>query len=170
MATQIGTTRNYSSKDELTSPDLRTCPQCQVVAVPRGLNSTRKLGVVNPATNGRVNGALAIHCPNCGHVYGRNTLLNRKVRSIVVTSGAATITVNDATMQMSVAILPEYADNQAVTWSIVAGTAVGTTINANGLVTPGAGVGANGTATVKATAADGSGAIGTKLITLSNQT
>jgi hypothetical protein len=171
MATQIGVTHDFSSKDELASPDLRTCPQCKTVAVPRGLNSTRKLNS-NPPTTGRVNGALAIHCPYCGHVYGRNTLLNRKVRNIVVSGagGASTITVDNATLQMSVAILPDYADNQSVTWSVVAGTAVGTTINATtGLLTPGTGAPANGTVTVKATANDGSGAIGTTVITLSNQ-
>lgn len=159
MATQIGTSRIFTDKVEIGSANAKNCPNCKVSAVPRGTISTRK---ANTGT---------IHCPNCGHVYGRNSLLSRKVRNIAVTgaAGASTITVDNATLQMSAAILPDYAEKQTVTWSVIAGTAVGTTISATGIVTPGAGAPANGTVTVRATANDGSGTIGEKVITLSNQ-
>lgn len=57
---QIGDTREYTSVDEGTSTLLTTCPKCQVKAVPRGINSTR------PGADGEK------HCPNCGHIYGRD--------------------------------------------------------------------------------------------------
>jgi transposase len=61
MANQIGVVRTYSSaKDEATSPALKNCPLCRVTAVPRGIITTKKR---RPG---------AVHCPNCGHVYGRD--------------------------------------------------------------------------------------------------
>jgi transposase len=60
MASQIGTTREYTHVDEATSPKLKTCPLCKVKAVPRGITSTRE-----SATGEK-------HCPNCGHVHGRD--------------------------------------------------------------------------------------------------
>lgn len=159
--TQTGVIRKYTDPSEVTSPSLKDCPNCQVKAVPRGITSTH------------VGATGTKHCPNCGHVYGRNSLFDRKVRHITVTgaAGATTITVDGGTLQMSAAILPDYADSQGVAWSAVAGTAVGTTIDADtGLLTAGAGAGANGTVTVVATAKDGSGTKGERVITLSNQT
>lgn len=57
---QIGDTRVYTSVDEKDSPKKEQCPKCSVYAVPRGINSTR------PDATGEK------HCPNCGHVYGRD--------------------------------------------------------------------------------------------------
>jgi len=59
MASQIDTTRIYTSVDEADSPSKVKCDKCQVYVVPRGINSTRKSA---PGEK---------HCPNCGHVFGR---------------------------------------------------------------------------------------------------
>lgn len=61
MGTQIDKTRVYTSLDEADSPKLTQCPLCKVKAVPRGITSTRKDD----------HGSAEVHCPNCGHVYGR---------------------------------------------------------------------------------------------------
>lgn len=60
MASQIGDTREYTHVDEGSSPKLKLCPKCQVNAVPRGINDTRE------SASGEK------HCPNCGHIYGRD--------------------------------------------------------------------------------------------------
>jgi transcription elongation factor Elf1 len=62
MGNQIDATREYTSVDESESPQLRNCPNCRVNAVPRGISSSHKAGVVEGE----------VHCPNCGHVYGRD--------------------------------------------------------------------------------------------------
>lgn len=62
MASQYGDTREYTSTDEATSPQLQTCPVCKVKTVPRGITSTRKAGVVSGE----------LHCPNCGHILDRS--------------------------------------------------------------------------------------------------
>jgi uncharacterized protein YjdB len=152
---QIGDTRVYTSVDEKTSTKLVQCPQCKVNVVPKGINSTR------PGAEGEK------HCPNCGHVIGRNELLgNKKVEGIVVTGAekATTIEVNDGTLQMSAAIAPFYAENKEVDWTVEDGTGKAT-ITAAGLLK----ASRNGTVTVKATAKDGSKVYGTTVITLSNQ-
>lgn len=133
------------------------CLNCHVIAVPRGLTSSRK---ASPSAPG--------HCPNCGHVHGRNSLIaNRRIVSIAVTgaAGATTIAVDNGTLQMSAAILPAWADNKIVTWSVAPGTGTAT-ISTAGVVT----AVTNGTVTVTATANDGSGVTGTRVLTLSNQT
>ncbi|MDR0247763.1 MAG: Ig-like domain-containing protein [Burkholderiales bacterium] len=78
--------------------------------------------------------------------------------------GAATITTNNGTLQMSAAVLPANATNPTVTWSVVNGTG-SATITAGGLLR----ATGNGTVTVTATANDGSGVVGTFLITISGQ-
>jgi hypothetical protein len=84
------------------------------------------------------------------------------VTSIVVTgAGNATTVANAATLQMSAAVLPANATNTAVVWSVVNGTGTAT-IAVGGLLTA-TGV---GTVTVVATAADGSGVVGTLVITV----
>jgi hypothetical protein len=70
-----------------------------------------------------------------------------------------TIVANGGTLQMSVAVTPANAANKAVTWSVINGTG-SATISNTGLLTA-TGV---GTVTVKATAKDGSGTVGTKEI------
>lgn len=142
--------------EEVGSTSAVECANCHVVAVPRGIVSARK---GKDATG-------ESHCPNCGHVHGRNSLLNRKVRHITVVGagGATTITADNGALQLSATILPDYADNKGVTWSITNGTGTATISDA-GVVT----AVTNGTVTAVATAKDGSGVTGTLVITLSNQ-
>jgi uncharacterized protein YjdB len=88
------------------------------------------------------------------------------VTGITVTSegGATTISTDKGTLQLTATVLPEYASNKTVTWSIQSGTGQATISN-SGLVT----AVANGTVIAKATANDGSGVSGTLTLTLSNQ-
>ena len=88
------------------------------------------------------------------------------VTGITVTGagGATTITTNGGTLQMSAAVTPTNATNQAVTWTVAPASGVAT-INASGLLT----ATGNGTVTVRATAKDGSGVYGERLITVSGQ-
>jgi len=67
-------------------------------------------------------------------------------------------------LQMQAEISPSNATNQSVTWSLTPATGVAE-INADGLLT----AVANGTVTVRATANDGSGKYGEKVITISGQ-
>jgi len=60
MASQWGTERIYTTVAEKDSPEKEMCPKCKVIAVPRGINTTR-YGVPGEK-----------HCPNCGHIYGRD--------------------------------------------------------------------------------------------------
>ncbi len=83
--------------------------------------------------------------------------------------GATTIEVDGGSLQMNAEVLPEDATNQAVFWSIGLGTGYAT-VNSSGLIsTPGTPY-CNGTVTVTATAADGSGIEASLEITISNQT
>ena len=88
------------------------------------------------------------------------------VTSITVSSktSATTITANGGTLQMVAGVLPEDAGNQEVTWTVENRTG-SATISATGLLSA---VG-NGTVTVKATATDGSGIVGSETILLSGQ-
>lgn len=89
------------------------------------------------------------------------------VESIAVQGqgGANAITTNQGTLQMEAAVLPAFASNQNVVWSVTNGTGVAS-INSAGILT----AGSDGTVTAIATAADGSGITGSVQITLSNQT
>jgi prepilin-type N-terminal cleavage/methylation domain-containing protein len=88
---------------------------------------------------------------------------NALVSSIIVSSSSNSITTANGTMQMITAILPGYATNQNVTWSVNDGSFA--TITSTGLLT----ARKTGNVTVIATASDGSGKNGTKIITLTNQ-
>jgi uncharacterized protein YjdB len=78
--------------------------------------------------------------------------------------GLNTIASDNGTLQLTATILPANASNKTVTWSLVAGTGQAT-INSTGRVR----AYDNGTITAIATANDGSGVIGSLLITISNQ-
>ena len=78
--------------------------------------------------------------------------------------GANTITMDNGSLQMSASITPVTATDKSVTWSIVNGSGVAG-INNSGLVT----AFDNGTVTVHATANDGTGVVGSRVITISNQ-
>ncbi len=87
------------------------------------------------------------------------------VISIAVTGAAeATEVQSGETLQMSAAVLPADATDPSVTWSVEAGTGTAT-ISETGLLT-GTGI---GTVTVKATANDGSGIVGTLGITVTDK-
>ncbi len=92
--------------------------------------------------------------------------VNKPVTGITVTGagGADTIATNQGTLQMSAEITPQDASVQTVTWSVENGTG-SATIDAGGLLT----AVSDGTVTVRATADDGSGVSGTKIVTISNQ-
>jgi hypothetical protein len=94
-----------------------------------------------------------------------NTKIPVATVTISATGGSTTITKDNETLQLSAAILPANATDHSVTWTIVNGTGKAT-ISAAGLVT----AVDNGTVTAYATTNDGSGAIGTFVITISNQT
>ena len=88
------------------------------------------------------------------------------VTSITVAGagGATTITVNDGTLQMYATVLPADATDNRVTWSRTNGSGTAS-ISGTGLLT----ALTDGTVTVRATALDGSGVYGTRVITMSNQ-
>jgi transposase len=62
MASQIGDERYYTSveSENDSAANMVTCVKCKVKAVPRGITSTRT------SAEGEK------HCPNCGHVHGRD--------------------------------------------------------------------------------------------------
>jgi len=80
-------------------------------------------------------------------------------------SGNDAITTKGGTLQLIAEVLPADATNKAVTWSVENGTG-SATINESGLLN----AVSNGTVTVTAAAADGSGIAGTKSIAISGQT
>jgi uncharacterized protein YjdB len=125
-------------------------------------------GLVTALDNGTI---IARAAANDGSgVYGTLTITISSqvilVSSVVVTGagGATTINSDNGTLQLSAAILPDYASNKTVTWSISSGSDKAS-INSAGLVT----ALYNGTVIARATANDGSGVYGTLSITISNQ-
>ncbi|MEQ2456395.1 Ig-like domain-containing protein, partial [Flavonifractor hominis] len=89
-----------------------------------------------------------------------------KVASITVSAPADVITEAGGTLQMSAAVLPEDATDKNVTWSVTAEDGSDTalaSIDGSGLLTAGE---AEGVVKVVATANDGSGVTGEKLITI----
>ena len=89
------------------------------------------------------------------------------VTTITLTSTdvSTTIAKDNGTLQLNAAILPANASDHTINWTIINGTGKAS-INSTGLVT----AIDNGTVTAHATANDGSGAIGTFVITITNQT
>lgn len=79
--------------------------------------------------------------------------------------GVTTITTPGGTLQVVATVEPSDAANRSVTWSMKSGSETYADISAAGLVT----AKADGTATVVATARDGSGVSGELAITISNQ-
>src|SRR3989339_1423478 len=91
------------------------------------------------------------------------TVVTAPVASITVTGAGSAITVvNRSTLQMSGAVLPSYATNQVLSWSITNGTGTATIDSSTGLLSA---LGA-GTVTVNASATDGSGITGTLVVTV----
>lgn len=125
-------------------------------------------GVVTALANGTVI-ARATASDESG-VYGTLEILlsnqTALVTSIMVTgAGGSTSIVNDnGQLQLSAAIIPGYAENKSITWTIENGTGEAI-INSTGLVT----ALSNGTVTARASSNDGSGISGTLNLTISNQ-
>ncbi|WP_020618996.1 S-layer homology domain-containing protein [Paenibacillus daejeonensis] len=86
------------------------------------------------------------------------------VQSIQV-NGHDIITTKGGTLPLTAEVRPTDATNKSVIWSVENGTG-SATIDESGLLT----AVSNGNVTVVATAADGSGVVGTKLVTISGQT
>ncbi len=79
--------------------------------------------------------------------------------------GQSVITTFGGTLQLLATVLPTNATDNSVSWSVLNGAAFAS-VNASGLVT----AISDGTATLAATANDGSGISGFKTVTVSNQT
>ncbi len=95
--------------------------------------------------------------PVCAELKVKNITINGE-------NNVNSITQNGGTLKMVTAILPVNAKDTSVTWEVTnPGVA---SINSNGLLT----AIANGNAIVKATANDGSGVFGTKIINITGQT
>jgi len=86
------------------------------------------------------------------------------IESIVI-NGDSEITTSGGTLQLTAQVSPSNATNPVVAWSVENGTG-NATINESGLLT----AMSNGTVTVKATAKDDSGVVGTKAVVISGQT
>jgi uncharacterized protein YjdB len=101
-------------------------------------------------------------------VFGTTTVTisNQVIHVISITiSGGTAITTGGGTLQLTASVLPANATNKTVTWSITSGSAYATINSSTGLLT----AVDNGSVTVRATAADGSGVFGTTTVTISNQ-
>jgi uncharacterized protein YjdB len=84
------------------------------------------------------------------------------VTSITVNSNYSEVRLS-SNLQMNVSVLPVNATDSSIIWSVVNGTGTAT-ISENGVLTPTS----TGNVTVKATAKDGSGVLGIKVITIFN--
>ena len=99
-------------------------------------------------------------------IYGEGGAVTVPVESIAVLGAAGRdyIDVKGGTLQLAASVAPANASNRTVTWSVTSGAA-GATISSSGLLT----AVADGAVTVRATANDGSGVYGEKVITVTNQ-
>jgi uncharacterized protein YjdB len=126
-------------------------------------------GVLTAVENGTV--TIRATATDGSNVYGSTniTITNQTtpVSNITVAGqgGATTVSTDGGALQMLATVLPSNATNKTVTWSITNGSAYGTINSSTGLLT----AIDNGSVTVRATAADGSGVFGTTSITISNQ-
>jgi uncharacterized protein YjdB len=133
-----------------------------------GQASISTSGMMTAIANGNVT-AKATANDGSG-VYGilvitiSNQIISVKGITVTGAKGAATITTDNGTLQLSVAITPTNATNQIVKWSISGGTGQAS-INSSGLLT----AISDGTVTARATASDGSGAYGEFVIAILNQ-
>jgi uncharacterized protein YjdB len=125
-------------------------------------------GVVTAVANGTVTAVATANDGSGARGILGITISNQAalISSITVTGpgGATIITTKDGSLQLSAAILPEYATDKSLNWSLTNGTGEAF-ISSAGLVT----ALANGIVTARATAMDGSGIYGTLDITISGQ-
>jgi uncharacterized protein YjdB len=152
------------------------------VAPTNATNKTVTWSIVNGTGQATINSTGLVTAVSNGTVTARATATDGSgvVGSLVITisgqvipvtgitvtgtGGATTITSDNGTLQLTATVAPSNATNKTVTWSIVNGTGQAT-INSTGLVT----AIANGTVTARATATDGSGVVGSLVITISGQ-
>ena len=126
---------------------------------PKGL--TKETGVDDPAKPGYLKYSDSTEGVT-GAVWVKSAALppSVKVSSITVSAtGGVSSIERGKTLQMSAAVLPANAADKTVTWSVINGTGTAT-ISGSGLLS----ATTVGTVTVKATANDGSGIVGTKEI------
>jgi len=125
-------------------------------------------GLVTAVSNGTVT-ARATSRDGSG-VYGSLviTISNQVVPvsgiTVTTSSGTASITSTNGTLQLTASVLPTNSTDKSVTWSIINGTGQAT-ISPTGLVT----AVSNGTVTARATSRDGSGVSGSLVIAISSQ-
>lgn len=102
---------------------------------------------------------------NASGIASSKVTLPVRVTKITVTSknNTAVIKTKGGKLQLTATASPAKATNKSVTWKVVSGTAG--TVNSKGVLT----AKFNGKVTVRATAKDGTGVYGQKMITLSNQ-
>ena len=153
------------------------------VAPTNATNKTVTWSVVNGTGQATISSSGLVTAVTSGTVTARATATDGSgvVGSLVITisnqqipvtgitltgaGGATTITSDNGTLQLTATVAPTNATNKTVTWSVVNGTGQAT-ISSSGLVT----AVANGTVTARATATDGSGVVGSLVITVSGQT
>ena len=164
------------------STDNSTLQLTATVTPSDATNKTVTWSVVNGTGQATINSTGLITAVSNGTVTARATANDGSgvVGSLVITisgqvipvtgitvtgaSGSTTITADNGTLQLTATVTPADATNKTVTWSVVNGTGQAT-INSTGLVT----AVANGTVTARATANDGSGVVGSLVITISGQ-
>jgi uncharacterized protein YjdB len=133
-----------------------------------GHGTISSAGTVTAIGNGTVRGIATANDGSgvSGFVIITISNQNVPVSSITVTGadGVSIITVNNGTLQLNADILPLYASNKALNWTIVPGSG-NASITSGGLVS----ALANGTVSARATATDGSGIYGSLDITISGQ-
>ena len=95
--------------------------------------------------------------------FGGDTPSDVPVQSITLTAPTTSLSPSQPTVQLEVQVLPANATDKGYSWSIPSGSQV-VEVSATGLVTA---TGVNGTATIRATAADGSGVYGEITLTAS---
>ena len=125
-------------------------------------------GLVTAVANGTVT---VKSTANDGSFVSGTLVITISNQNILVTNitvdganGITSIDSKEGTLQLIATVLPEYASNKTVTWSIIDGTGQAT-INSSGLLT----AVADGTVTVKATANDGSEVNGELEVIIQNQ-
>lgn len=133
-----------------------------------GMATVSQTGLLTAVTNGTV---LVKAAANDGSgVFGslQITLSNQFVAVETITLSSATgingIDIDNGTLQINSNVLPVYASNKALSWTVIYGTGVAV-VSQTGLVRAIAG----GTVTIQTTATDGSGIIGTIELNLTNQ-
>lgn len=133
-----------------------------------GLAAINSAGLLTAVNNGLVTVRASANDGSGATGTINITITNQIVPvSAIVVTGAANATIitqDNGSLQLTASVTPANANNKTVTWSLVNGTGQAT-ISTSGLIT----AVSDGTVTVRATAADGSGVSGTLVISIFNQ-